>query len=571
LLHSQSRLRSSVFAAPLLALVACTGGIDAAGPGSSSGGAPSGSGGGPSNAGTSAVSPSDCSAIHPGPTRVRRLNRFEYDNTVADLLGDTSRPARQFPTEERSHLGLDNDAGSLTVSPVLVEQYQLAAEKLAATAVTQLDKLLGCDAASAGEEACAKQFIDSFGAKAFRRPLAADESARLLGVYQAGRAQDFASGIRMVVEALLQSPAFLYRVEFGATPASGGREPVRLTSWEMASRLSYLLWQSMPDETLRQAALQDTLTTDAALTAQVERMLADPRARKMVEHFHEVWLSLDEYATLEKDPQIFPAFTGEIASLMAQETRTFLDHLVWDGEGDVGSMFTAPYSFMNQKLLDYYGGKGVTGDTFMKVTLDPTQRLGLLTQGGLLASLAKANQTGPVQRGKFIREQFLCMDMPPPPAGVDIKVPDLSPTLSTRERFSQHSADATCQGCHTLMDPIGLALENFDGAGRYRTAENGKAIDVTGEIFQADVPGAFMGAAGLAHKLAESPAVKACIGRAWFQYAYGRADTVEDTCTIGSVQQKFASAGYKIKDLIIALTQSDAFRYRTFIPAGAEQ
>jgi hypothetical protein len=551
--------------------MACSGGIDEPAAGSATGGAAPGATGAAGTAGTPVTSPSDCSVVHPGPSRVRRLNRFEYDNTVADLLGDTSRPARQFPTEERSHLGLDNDAGSLTVSPVLVEQYQLAAERLAATAVAQPGALLDCDPVSVGEEACAQRFIAHFGAKAFRRPLAEDESARLLGVYHAGRAEDFVTGIRLVIEAVLQSPAFLYRVEFGATPASGGREPVRLTSWEMASRLSYLLWQSMPDEALREAAGQDALTSAAAITAQVERLLGDPRARKMVEHFHDVWLALDRYAAIEKDPQIFPTFTAEIAGLMAQETRTFLDHLVWDGEGDVSSMFTAPYSFMNQKLLDYYGGKGVTGDAFVKVELDPMQRLGLLTQGGLLASLAKANQTGPVQRVKFIREQFLCMEMPPPPAGVDIKVPDLSPTLSTRERVSQHSADATCQGCHGLMDPIGLSLENFDGAGRYRTSENGKPIDVTGEIRQADVPGTFMGASGLARKLAESPAVKACIGRAWFQYAYGRSDTLEDTCTLGSVQQKFASTGYRIKDLIIALTQSDAFRYRTFIPAGADQ
>jgi hypothetical protein len=176
--------------------------------------------------------------------------------------------------------------------------------------------------------------------------------------------------------------------------------------------------------------------------------------------------------------------------------------------------------------------------------------------------LAKANQTGPVQRGKFVREQLLCMQMPPPPAGVVIKVPDVSQTLSARERFGAHSKDATCAGCHTLMDPIGLALENFDGAGRYRETENGKPIDASGEVLQSDVTGSFVGASGLAQKLAQSRAVKACLARAWFEYGFGREQSDEDSCALAQVNQKFESSGYQIKELITALTESDPFLYR---------
>ncbi|HVY26220.1 MAG TPA: DUF1592 domain-containing protein [Polyangiaceae bacterium] len=554
---------------PLCFLAACTGSVDAPAPGQSAAGGPtSSSGGSAATGGATSSAPLDCSQVHPGPARARRLNRFEYDNTVRDLLGDTTHPARKFPTEERSRLGLDNDANALTISPVLVEQYQQAAESLAATAVSQMASLLPCAPQQAGEEACGKSFITAFGEKAFRRPLEADESERLWRVLDAGRtSESFTAGVRMVIEAVLQSPAFLYRVELGAMPAAAGA-PVRLSSFEMASRLSYFFWQSMPDDALRAAAAAGSLAQDDAIAAQAARLLADPRAREMTGHFHEAWLHLDRYATLEKDTQIFSAFTPEIPALFAEETRQFLDHWLWDGEGDVASLFTAPYTFMNQKLAAYYGVTGPSSDAFARVELAPEQRQGLLGQGGLLAVLAKANQTGPVQRGKFVREQFFCQDIPPPPAGVVIKAPDLSPTLSTRERFGQHSQDPTCQGCHGLMDPIGLSLESIDGSGRYRGMENGKAIDVSGEVLQTDVPGTFSGLPGLAQKLASSAQVKTCLARAWFQYAYGRAQTDEDSCTLAKLDQRFAASGYKLKDLLVALTETDAFRYRSSTPAG---
>jgi hypothetical protein len=227
---------------------------------------------------------------------------------------------------------------------------------------------------------------------------------------------------------------------------------------------------------------------------------------------------------------------------------------------------------MNSKLASYYGVKGgPSGDTFAKVTLDPSQRLGLLTQGGLLSVLAKANQTAPVQRGKFVREQLFCAELPPPPPNIMIKPPDISPTLSTKDRFAAHRTEASCNGCHTLMDPIGLTLEQYDGAGQFRTTENGKPIDVTGEITQSDVMGPFSGAQGLAQKLAASTEVKQCISKSWFRYAYGRGETDFDACTLAQVDQTFQKGGYKIKDLIHALTQTDAFLYRKYVPAGGAQ
>jgi hypothetical protein len=570
-----SLLTEGLLAGAIVVSASCTGVIGSPSSGGNSrpsggtgGNGPGGGAGGGGAGGSGGVL--DCTALSPGPSYARRLNRFEYNNTVRDLLGDQTAPADAFPTEERRN-GFDNNAVALQISPTLVEQYMNAAEALSAAAVANMPSLLPCDPVKDGEDACAQSFIASFGAKAFRHPLSAAESARLFAAFDAGRKlTDFKTGVQLVIETALQSPQFLYRVEFG-TPPQAGETVVKPTSFEMASRLSYLLWQSMPDDELRTAAQQNKLATDDLIFAQVDRMMKDPKARQVVAHFNELWFHLDQYDGLEKDKAVFSAFTPEIATLMAEESHRFLDNVIWDGAGSLGAVLTAPYTFLNATLAGYYGVPGVTGDAFVRVDLDPNQRAGLLTQGGLLSVLAKSNQTAPVHRGKFVREQLLCDELPPPPPDIVIKPPELSATLSTRERFAAHSSNAACVGCHQLMDPIGLTFENYDGAGRFRTTENGKAIDVTGEITQSDVTGSFQGVAGLAQKLATSQKVKSCMARSWFRYAYGRAETDADACTLAEVEKKFQESGYKITSLVAALAQTDAFLYRPYITAGGAQ
>jgi hypothetical protein len=584
-----------------IALAACTGKIDAAGaspgagahargasdgtsgvdgtsgadtPGGSSSSGGNTKPGDPTDpgSGTDTVTADDCAKapVTPGPSFVRRLNRFEYDNTIRDLLGDSSDPASAFPTEEM-RLGFDNNATALQVSPALVEQYMTAAEKLATAAVTKnMKTLVSCDPTSIGADACAKQFIDSFGTKAFRRPLTADEATRMKGVFDVGAKTDLASGIRLVIEAMIQSAPFLYRVEFGATPKAGDTI-VKLTSWEMASRLSYLLWQSMPDDELIAAAKADQLTDASDIAAQVTRMMDDPKAHDVFAHFHQQWLKLDQIANLDKEQTIFPSFTTDLTPFMAEETKRFLDYVVWEGGGTLGDLLTSNVSFQNQKLASYYGVSGVTGTAFTRVTLDPKTNAGILTKAGLMAMLGKANDTAPVQRGKFVREQLLCMPLSPPPANIMIKPPELSSTLSTRDRFAAHRTQPLCASCHDLMDPIGLGFENYDGAGHYRTTENGQTIDASGQVLQSDIPGTFNGAVDLAQQLAGSNQVRDCVATSWFRYAYGRAETKEDVCTISAVNKKFADAKYDLKSLLVSLTQTDAFLYRKVIPAGGAQ
>lgn len=507
-----------------------------------------------------------CETARPGKSPMRRLTRFEYNNTVRDLLGDTARPADRFAPDEES-LGFDNNATVLGVTPVLAEQYMVAAEELSAAA--DLSALVTCDPAALGDEPCARQFIEQVGLRAYRRPLAAADIDRLLGVFLWGLEQHgFDTGIRLTLQAMLQSPHFLYRVELALAPEDGGKV-APLSDYEMASRLSYLLWGSMPDDALFAAAAAGELSTREQVRAQAERMLADPRARDAMRHFYRQWLLLEDVEVLEKDAEIYPQWSAAVPALLATETETFVDALIWDeaadavAGGDVATLLTADYTYMNAELAAFYGIEtGPAGDAWERVALDPTRASGVLTHGAVLAHNAKPNQSSPIHRGKFVREQLLCMPLPPPPDNIAIVPPDLDPNLTTRERYSEHSENPVCSGCHELMDPIGFGFESFDGAGLWRDDENGLPIDDSGELIATDVDGPFFGVPELGRKLAASEQVHACVVTQYFRYAYGRAEGDQDSCTITSLNQDFAAAGYDLQSLLIAVTQTDAFMYR---------
>lgn len=503
-----------------------------------------------------------CRAIEPGASPIRRMNRREYNNTVRDLLADDTRPATSFPAEEEA-LGFNNNADALVVTQLLAEQYLNAAEALAETAMKDLPKLLGgCDPGKDGEDACAAAFIERFGREAYRRPLTADEAGDLLAVYKDARGQfDFATGIRLTLTAMLQTSHFLYRVEFGA-PVADDPKLLKIAPYELASRLSYFLWGTMPDGALLAAADDGKLESAEDVANQARRMLADPRARDVVRDFHGQWLQLAHVEELEKDLDAFPDFDPELRPLLRAEAEAFLDHVIWDGQGDLDTMYLAPYTFLNGPLAAFYGLEGPTGDKFEKFELPADRGSGFLTQGGLLSVLAKANQTSPIHRGKFVRERLLCQAVPPPPDNVDITPPEVDPNLPTRERFKQHSVDPACTGCHSMMDPVGFGFEHFDGIGRWRDTEAGLPIDATGEIIGSTTKGTFDGVSELAALLIESPEVERCMTVQWFRYAYGRVEAEADTCTVDDLTQQFAGSGRRIQDLIVALTQTDAFLYR---------
>lgn len=514
------------------------------------------------------VNPAACrlgTAPAVGGSPLRRLTVHEYDNTIQDLLGDTSKPGLMLPQEAILH-GFRNNAEALAVNEDLVDRYRTAAEHISAKSVASILTLAGCDPVTAGEDSCAGQFITNFGLRAWRRPLDADESMTLLSVFKKGReGGSFTTGVQLVVQALLQSAPFLYRIELGST-TSAGDKLTRLTPWETASRLSYLLWGSMPDAPLFAAAKAGQLQTAEQIQAQARRMLAMAAAKAQVSAFHEEWLLLQDIEHAEKDTKVFPGYSPQIAALFKTETALFLDAVLWDrgsgGKGAWQDLLTAPFTFVNPALAKYYGLPATQTNNFERVSLQTTPRRGLLTQGTFLASQAKANQTSPVLRGKFVRERLLCQPLPPPPPDVETKAPEPDPNFTTRERLAAHATQPACAGCHKLMDPIGLGFENFDAAAAWRAKENSKIIDVSGDVTASDVTGEFSGAAELASRLGSSEDVRQCIALQWFRFSFGRLEKESDACSLAAIVEQLGP-GSTTEDLLLAVVASDAFMFRS--------
>jgi len=502
-------------------------------------------------------------------TPIRRLTRFEYNNTVRDLLGDDTDPANVLPPEEEV-AGFSNQAGALTTSDLLVEQYMKVAEDVSSRAVQDLDALVqGCDPAIEGEAACAQAFVERFGRRAFRRPLEPGETERLMSVFEWAKNDPdlgtFRDGIQIVLEVMLQSPSFLYRPELGSdTPVEG--DVVPFTSWEMATKLSYMLWNTMPDDSLFEAAERDELVSPDQIAAQAQRMLEDPRARDTIRNFHEQWLLLTHLDSVTKDTNVYPAYDDRLRPLWAEELQTFVEHVILEGDGTLEALFTANYSFMNEELAGFYGDDvigSVTGDGFQRVDLDPSRRAGILTSAALMATHANLNQSSPVFRGKFVREQLMCDTLPLPPNDLVIEPPELDPNKTTKEQFEEIGADPACAGCHNLMNPIGFVFEHYDGVGRWRDEQNGIPIDAVGEVIQTeDIDGTYDGAVELARALADSEQVRECVTSQWFRFAYNRSVTQADSCSFEQLSETVRASNFNIRELLVALTQTNAFLYR---------
>jgi hypothetical protein len=507
-------------------------------------------------------------------TPIRRLTRFEYNNTVRDLLGDNSNPADVLPPEDEV-AGFNNQAGALTTSDLLVEQYLKVAEGVSARAIGNMDTLMeGCDPASQGSDACALSFIERWGRRAYRRPLEQEEVDRLQDVFDWALTDPdlgtFEDGIQIVIEVMLQSPSFLYRPEYGSeTPIEG--DVVPFTSWEMATKLSYMLWNTMPDDVLFQAAENDVLLTREEIAAQAARMLEDDRAKDTIRNFHKQWLLLTQLDSVTKDTSVYPAYNAGLRPLWEEEIQTFIEDVILRGDGSLETLLTADYSFMNEELASFYGNDvldPVTGTELQRVQLDPTRRAGFLTSAALMATHANLNQSSPVFRGKFVREQLMCNTLPLPPNDLVIEPPQLDPNKTTKEQFEEIGADPSCASCHSLMNPIGFIFEHYDGVGQWRDQQNGKDIDAVGEVVQTeDIDGSYDGAIELARALAGSTQVQECVSSQWFRFAYNRSVTPVDTCSIEQINERFAASNFNIRELLVALTQTNAFLYRRAVNA----
>mgnify|MGYP003873194133 CR=1 FL=1 len=537
---------------------ACT--ADPSGLGQGDNGAPIG---GTAATGGTTGQPLDCSKPAAPRAPLRRLIRFEYNNTVRDLLGIPTRPADALPGEELGN-GFGNDADALGVSRLLVDGYRTVAHDLSLAATSDsvaLTTLMGCDV-TLDESACVQTFVAGFGARAFRRPLEAAEVAALSAMFAKGKelSGSLGGGARAVLELILQSPQFLYRIELGASADAAGLLG-RPTSYEMATRLSYLLWGSAPDQALLDAASQDKLHDKQEILAQATRLLADPRAREVVRFFHGQLLGTSGLDGLVRNTEYYPTFTPGMGSLYRRETEHFIDHVIWEDKGDLATLLSAPYTFLNQSLASVYGVSGVSGEAFQKVMLNPAERGGLLTQPGILSLTTPGSRTDPVIRGKWVLTRLLCGKIGDPPPDVP-QLAEPEPGLSVRDRLASHREVEPCKTCHRYMDPIGFGFEHYDGMGRWRETDNALPVDASGELIGSDVDGSFTGAVELGRKLSQSAQVQRCFVGNWLTYAYGRAETPDDACTRAALESAFEKSGGRVHDLLLALTQSDAFLYR---------
>lgn len=537
-----------------LALTAC--GIDAprvdagnaAGAGAS---ATAGAGGGP------VAMPQADSA---GPRPLSRLTRREYNNTVRDLLGDVTHPADDFP-EDRDRSFLFRRAGLVATQDA--DQLRASAESLARWVMKTPSTVLPCDPAS-GEAECADRFIKTFGQRAFRRPLSPAEITNLTALYANARSSlqlGFNDAIGVLVEAVLQSPAFIYHWESPYEAPKRDGNVVELGPYDVASRLSYFIWGSMPDQQLFDAAAGGKLASEADISAQANRMLADSKAKDAVTAFFREWLEIDQIEALPKDTVAYPDYNETLKAAMIGETEAFTRSVLFEGDGKLETLLSANYTFQNGVMGGLYGTTA-KGTAFSKVTLDPTQRLGLLTQPGFLAMTGSPNGSNPVKRGKAVYQKLLCGDLPPPPPNVPAAKP-ASAGGTTRQRFADHATNPCAKGCHTLMDPLGFAFEHYDGIGRYRTQDNDEPVDASGTYPLDGVDQSFSDAVELVRILSTSETVRSCFAKQWFRFAVGRLETEADAPALASVATAFQAHQFDVRDLAPAIAVSRSFRFRS--------
>lgn len=464
----------------------------------------------------------------PLPARLRRLTAPEYVNTIQSLFGSaTSLPSIEFPPD--AALGtFHNGAAFLRVTDLLASALADMAQQTALRVTENLPQLMGCDPVQGDELVCVAGFLRSLAERAYRRPLSAAEQERLMGVYQLGRSgADVWSGVALALELVLQSPNLIYRTELG--PAESLDASVSLTAYELASELSYLVTLGPPDAELARAAAAGELSDPASREAQARRLLAQPAARSAMAEFVTEWLDIGKLPAQSKDAAMFPGFSPEAARAMQGQTQQLFTSVVFDGDGKLRSLLVG----------------------------------GLLLEPSVLAAQAGSQWSSPTHRGKLIRNQLLCQQVPPPPPGLIVTVPPATPGVTTRQRMITHASDPACSGCHTQMDPLGFAFEHYDAVGAYRSSEGGLVIDSSGEVTGGgDADGPFADAPALIQRLVESRTVRTCFAEQWTTFAIG--SQVDDNvhCALRAAFDQFADDSLSLSDLLVAVVRSDAFSKR---------
>ncbi len=496
-----------------------------------------------------------------------RLSPSQYELTIADIFGESIRVGGRFEPELRDQGMLAIGERTSNVSDSGLEAYDEIARDVAAQVVDERHRieLIGCkpESETSRNDQCARSFFARVGPLLYRRPLSADEiEARVVAAgAEADRRHDFYTGIRLSLAAMVVSPEFLFRFRrMEPDPAHAGHE--RMRAYDKAAELSYFLWNSAPDEELIQAAKSGQLYTQAGLARQVNRLIGSPRIADGVRALFSDMLQFSDFDAVSKDPNFFPRYTPTIKDEAQEQTlRTIVDHIV-SRHGDYRDLFTTPHTFLNKDLGALYAVPLVDASAngqpqrWLPYTYpagDP--RSGVLSEASFTTLFSPSGRTSPTVRGKALRQNILCEKVPPPPGNVSFKfVEDTSnPQFkTTRDRLTAHRTEPMCAGCHKLTDPLGLALENFDSAGEFRTTENGVLIDASGELSGKQ----FVGAPGLAQAVRDDPAAVSCVAQKAFAFETGYVPAKDDA-QWQQIQQKFAASHYQVLELLRAIAMSD--------------
>lgn len=494
------------------------------------------------------------------PGALRKLTVAQYRNSVREVLGSEIVVPDTLEADTRVNGYSAIAAAQTTVTPTAAEKFEAVAYDIAKQAMTAplRARHVTCVPAATVDDTCARQTLSKIGMTAFRRGLTDAELSRFVGVSSAGATAlgDFYQGLEFGIAAVLQSLPFLYRIEVGEPDASNPQLR-RYNSSELASRLSYLVWNSTPDAELLAKVAASNVLTSAELTAQVTRLLASPRAQEGIATFHAERFNLGGLSELVKDQGEFPEATPALGQAMQQEVQELVRHTVFDQRVDYRQLLTSRDTFVNGDLARLYG-LPAAGSTFTRVTFPAdSPRAGLLTTAAFLATNAGAVESSPTKRGKFVRETLLCQSIPLPPPEVETVLPP-DPTLKTmREKLAAHSEVASCAACHKMMDPIGLTFEHFNAMGEYRENDDGAVLDVTGDLD--GVP--FADPRALADLLAQSPAVATCAVRNLYRYATAHIETAGEEPAITKLTEAFAASGYRFDELVKALVATPELHY----------
>jgi hypothetical protein len=499
-----------------------------------------------------------------GPAVVRRLTQEQYQTIIADIFGADIKIGGRFEPDIRKSGLLAVGAADVSVTASGFEQYDSMARSAAAQIVDERhrDMLVGCKPpnAKAPYDPCARQFYATVGRLLYRRPMTSAELDAQVQVANAATTKlgGFYTGLAMGLAGMLEAPQFLFRREI-AEPDPDNAGQMRLTAYSKAARLSFFLWNTTPDDPLLTAAEHGELDSRRGLAKQVDRMLASPRVAAGARAFFADMLGFDAFANLSKDITIYPKFTNAvIADAQEQTLRTITDHLLVQ-KADYRDLFTTRKTFMTPLLGTIYQVPVDTREGWEAHEFpagDP--RAGILTQISFVSLHSTPGRSSPTIRGKALREVLLCQKVPDPPGNVNFNlVQDTkNPQFRTaRARLEAHATQATCKGCHRLIDPIGLGLETFDSAGEYRATENGAPIDASGELDGIK----FADAAGLAKALHDDPATPNCLVSRLYSYASGHAPSKGEADWMNYLNTKFAADGYRLPDLMRLIATSDAF------------